>query len=223
MATAYEAYKRFLLKINKNDTNSNINISKAEFVLLYKEQKRVWLNDKLTQDSDNIKINHLAELLIKDKELVKSSNDNNSTSFILPENYFLFDSSYSLANKGQCQRPIINWLVKSKNINVLLQDSNSSPSFEYEETICILSEKKLVIYKTDFEIQKAYLSYYREPIDIDLEGYEKLDGTPSTTINPDIEDQNLEEILNRCAMEVVRNYENQEAAQMAKDRIASEN
>jgi len=32
---AIEAYQKLLLKVNKNDTNSSINISKAEFVLIF--------------------------------------------------------------------------------------------------------------------------------------------------------------------------------------------
>ena len=47
--TSLEAYKHFLLLINKNDSNTNVNISKGEFVLLFNSQKRVWLNEKLSE------------------------------------------------------------------------------------------------------------------------------------------------------------------------------
>lgn len=223
MPTALEAYQNFLIKIDKNDTNANIHISKGEFVLLYNEQRLVWLEEKLSKKGGDIDIHDLEQLLKKDAPLNKVKDDTNSSHFEMPDNYFKFDSSYSIAKKGKCERPITNWLVKSRNVNVLLNDTNSSPSFEYEETICIISEGNLVIYKGDFTILETFLNYYKEPLAIDIEGYTKIDGTPSTTINPELDSKSVNEIINRCAMEVVRNYENQEGAQLSKDRITSEN
>jgi hypothetical protein len=43
--TSVEAFKRFQLKINKNDTNTDVDINRGEFVLLYNEQKDVWLRE----------------------------------------------------------------------------------------------------------------------------------------------------------------------------------
>jgi hypothetical protein len=221
---AIELYKSFLLKINKNDTNSNISISKGEFVILYNEQKKIWLSEKIKVKSNDIDIHDLERLYVKDKEIKKSKSDNNSSYFKLPDDFYMYDSSYSLAKKEQCVRELSNWLVKPKNVNILLNDTNNSPSFEYEETICIISQNQMVVYKDTFEIEKIFLSYYKEPINIDIEGYIKFDGTLSTDINPlDLDDKSISEIINRCALETIRIYENPEGFSLAQHRIQTEN
>jgi hypothetical protein len=221
---AIELYKSFLLKINKNDTNSNISISKGEFVILYNEQKKIWLAEKIKAKNNDIDIHDLERLYIKDKEIKKSKSDNNSSYFKLPDDYYTYDSSYSVAKKEKCERELSNWLVKPKNVNVLLSDTNNSPSFEYEETICIVSQNHLVVYKDDFSIEKIFLSYYKEPVNIDIEGYIKFDGTLSTDIDPiDLDDKSISEIINRCALETIRIYENPEGFSLAQHRIQTEN
>ena len=222
--TALEAYKYFLLKLNRNDSNVNISVSKAEFVLLYNEQRYIWLKFKLKEKTPDIDIHNLSSLLVKDLKLQKNKDDDNSSLFKLPEDFTQFDSSYSIASKNKCKgRKLTNWLIKPKNISVLLLDSNMEPSFEYEETLCIISADNLVVYKKDFNIDEVYLSYYRVPRAIDIEGYTKLDGSSSSTINPDdITDDLATQIINHCVMEVSRNYENQLGAQFSKDRIINE-
>lgn len=221
---AIEAYQKLLLKINKNDTNSSINISKAEFVLIFNEQKRRWLTEKVKTDQPTIKIADLGNLLVINKPLNKIKDDANSVYFEIPLNFHTFDSSYSLASKGKCKdRPLTNWLVKSRNIPVLLQDTNNSPSFEYEETICIISEGSLVIYTDDFKITNCYLTYYKEPLDIDLAGSITSTGMTSDIDPTELNNEQIEEILNRCALEIVRNYENTEGFQLAQQRINTEN
>jgi hypothetical protein len=221
---AIELYKNFLLKINKNDTNSNISISKGEFVILYNEQKKVWLAEKVKNKSNDIDIHDLERLYVKDKEIKKSKSDSNSSHFELPVDFYIYDSSYSLAKKGKCVREIVNWLVKPRNVNILLGDTNNSPSFEYEETICIVSQNHLVVYKDEFDVNKVYISYYKEPIDIDIEGYIKFDGTMSTDIDPiDLDTKSISEIINRCAIETIRIYENPEGFGLAQNRIQTEN
>ena len=45
MIPSKELYKKFLLKINKNDTNSNVKVPISQFVLIYNEQQRLWLDN----------------------------------------------------------------------------------------------------------------------------------------------------------------------------------
>lgn len=222
--TSLEAYKYFLLKLNRNDSNVNISVSKAEFVLLYNEQRYIWLESKLKLKNPDIDIQDLGPLLVKDSKLQKSKDDDNSSIFKLPQDFMKFDSSYSIASKNKCKgRVLTNWPVKPRNISVLLLDSNMEPSFEYEETLCIVSSEGLVVYRKDFNIDEVYLSYYKLPKEIDIEGYIKLDGSSSSTINPDdLPNDLITQIVNHCVMEVSRNYENQLGAQFAKDRIINE-
>ena len=221
--TSSEAYKEFLLKLNKNDSNTNINVSKGEFVLRYNEIRLFWLAEKLKSKEDSDEIHDLSELLEEDKPLSFIKKGPRAYQFKLPTEFFNYVSSYSLATRKKCsERTLYNWLVKPRNVNTLLKDENNNPSFDYEETIAIISEDKLKVYYNDFKIDKVFLTYYREPGKIDIEGYIKLDGTYSANINPDISDSLVYEILNRIVLEVARSYENPEGYSLAADRLKQE-
>jgi len=221
--TSIEAFKSFQLKVNKNDTNTDVDINKGEFVLLYREQKDAWLKEKIEkyQSSDNVQ--DLQEVQIKRKELERLYSDVEFDVFALPDNFFNYISSYSYCSSTNCPSIIIrNIPFKPKNENMLLESTNTQPSLDFEETIVDLSDNKLFVYKKDFNIDKVFASYYRAVGDIDIEGYIKLDGTPSSNKNPDLSDTYVDEILNRCVREVIRRYENPEGFQLAQDRILAE-
>lgn len=217
--TTLQAYKKFLLKLNKNDTNTKIKISKGEFVLLFNELKRVWLDEKLDELNSSDLINELSDIYIIDTKLEKDEGKfKDKVFFKLPSDFQRTASSYSIAKKGKCIRKLYNWPKKPKNKNITLQNSNTNSSFDFEQAVTEESNFKLVVYKSDFDVLEQYLSYYREPRDIDLQGYVKIDGTQSTTINPDISDKNVDQIINRCVIEASINYENAENVQFSQLR-----
>jgi hypothetical protein len=221
--TSVEAFKRFALKINKNDTNTDIDINKGEFVLLYNEQKDIWEREKIEAYQTTIDVLDLQEVQIKHKELQLSEFGSSYDTFTLPSNFFSYINSYSYCSDEPCFDVVVRHLpIKPRNENMLLESTNTEPSLEFEETIVDLSENKLFVYKKDFSIDKTYLSYYRTVGAIDIEGYVKLDGTPSTNIDPDLSDIYVDEILNRCAKEVIRRYESPEGFQLAQERITNE-
>jgi len=221
--TSFETYKRLLLKVNKNDTNADIDISKGEFVFLFNEQAKRWLKTKLNEKESVIDVQDLAEIQVKFKKLQKLDENDSYAIFKLPTNFFNYASSYSVCSSGNCKGVrIFNFPYKPLNENMLLEDANNQPSFDFEETIVDLSEGNLFVFKKDFAVDECYLNYYRSVINIDIEGYIRLDGTQSTNIDPDIQDQYVDEVIDRCALEVIRRYENPDGFQLAKERIVTE-
>ncbi len=217
--TSAEAYKRFLLKINKNDTNEGINILPSHFVLLYNTERLLWLGDTLKNESDNIKIDRIQELIVTDEELSLSSKKDDSVNFTIPTELYRYVSSYTIADKGFCTGlKLYNFEKKPSNKTAFLADAFSKPSFDFEEVPVILGSNNLQVFFDDFEVKKAFLTYYRNPAKIDLPGYTGFDGQPSTNINPDLSDENVDEINE----EVIRQYQDAEGMQYAKDRIQSE-
>lgn len=221
--TALEAYKKFLLKLNKNDTNTKIKISKGEFVLIFNEQKRVWLHTFKKKVGTSDEITELQDLLRVDEilQLVDSKTDKDF--FKLPERYFRIQNTYSIAKKGDCERILFNFPYKPKNYNAILQNSNLEPDFDFEQTLFQVTENNLLVHKRDFEIIGQYMTYYREPVDIDLEGYIKIDGSQSKNIDPDMSDENVDRVLNLCVVEATISYENAENLQMSAQRLAINN
>jgi len=196
-----ELYKKFLIDINKNDTNTNIKINKGEFVLIFNRNLLKWLRNKIDNTNNSSKKNEIEQLLIYDKELKKIKTTENFVEFELPDDYFDIETSYSIAEKETCKRKLYNWDFKARNRNSLEQNENQNPSFEYEETLVNISNGKFLTFKTDFKILKQYLTYFKQPKFIDLEGYIKIDGTPSKNIDSDLYDIYTDEILDICVIE----------------------
>lgn len=217
--TVKEIYKRFLIKINKNDTNSNINVPKGIFVLIFNEAKDFWLENKIEETRKNSLKNHISELLVIDKELTIKDVTSKYTEFNLPEDFFDIESAYSICKRDTCMnRLVYNFDFKQRNKNALFQNENEKPSFEYQETLFNLSKNGLLVYTDNFEIQKQFISYYRRPNNIDIVGYTRFDGTPSQDIEIDLEDKHILEIINLCSLEAVTNFENGEGFQLQKQR-----
>lgn len=214
-----EAYKKLLLKVNKNDTNQNVKVSKGEFVLLFNEQKRKYLDNILAEYQDSDYIETLSDILVVDAKLNKLFEDERKAIFELPSDYYDKASSYSIASKGDCKNQvIINWHIKPKNKNLFTPNENINPSFEYRETIALLSKDGLVVFKDNFTVDEVYLSYYYEPKDLDMAGYTKVDGTPSADVQTELSDGDVEYILDRTTSEILRNYQNTEGLQFALNR-----
>ena len=101
----------------------------------------------------------------------------------------------------------------------MLQNGNQSPSFDYQETIALINNNRVSVYKDDFAVNEVYLTYYREPIDLDIAGYQKIDGSMSSDVQVDLDDKSIEEIINLTALEAVRNTESIEQNNLAQARV----
>lgn len=220
--TSSEAYEGFLIEFNRNDINSNINVSKGKFVLIYNKEAKKWLKEKLKRKLSTEEHDELSDLLVDNAELTSLQKHLNHVDFELPEDFYSLASATTLVSKQSCERLLDAWNVKPQNIQVLLRDENHKPSFDYEETILTIASKKVKVFYDGFKVKKLYFNYYRFPENIDIEGYIKLDGTPSINIDPELSDLAVGEIISRCALEATRNTENAEAFPFAKERINSE-
>lgn len=218
-----EIYKRFLLKINKNDTNDGISILPSLFVLIFNNERFRWLGEYLKNNGDNIKLDRLDGLLESDVPLVQFQVGDGWVEYTLPDNFYRHSSSYALVNKGNCTNiPFFYFEKKSLGFSANLADDSTKAHFEYEEGPCLFTNGKVKVYTDDFIIVKLLTSFYRVPNAIDIEGYTKIDGSASTNIDSELSDDNVDEIINRVAMEVIREYQDDDAAQFAKDRIGTE-
>lgn len=222
--TALEAYKRFLLKINKFDSNDEIRISKGEFVMLFNDEAKRWLNAKIGKYNNNSDIVNLLSLLVYDLPLAKQGDFDYYSSFTLPDNFFTYNDCKALVKKTGCNpiKYIYTRLINPKDSSTLYHDEFSSPSFEWEETFADIANQKINVYTKGFTVESLKISYYMNPPDIDIEGYKKINGSNSTTINPILEDVYVNEIINRCVLEALRNYNSVENYQVSLERIQSE-
>lgn len=222
--TSLEAYKRFLLKVNKNDTNRKINISKGEFVIIFNDQAAIWLKNKIEFNLKSDEMDDIEELLVTDSELKKIGDTTKSSDFEIPSDYFKYSNSYSIAKKDGCTPAILyNYEIKNKNVNFNYIDDNNDPSFDYQETFVRVANNLIRVgRKEDFTIDKCFLDYYKLPLQIDISGYKKVDGTQSVDINPNISDPLVNEIISYCATEFIRTFGQSDEFALSKDRIKTE-
>lgn len=218
MVPVNEIYKRLLLKVNKNDTNAGIPVPKPHFVLMFNSEALLWEAETL-DNGDDANLGILDVMLEPDVDLKFVKKYSDSVEFQLPENFFRISSSFSLVDKGNCKGvKIFNFEKKPLGFVATLADDFNTPSFEFEETPYVISHNKMKIYFDDFDIKKVKASFYRTPTLIDIEGYTKFDGTSSTNIDSDLTLEAVELILNRMAVELNKQYENQQGVENAKDR-----
>lgn len=223
------------LKLNKIGSNEHQNIELENKIIALRDAEINIIKTKFSEnnvykaglDSFQKRYNDLEILIEKDKFL-PLVNDNNplkswsaSLDLLKPE-YMLGipGSEYILADKGSCKNnPLVVNLVRH-DIHATLKNSNTSPSFEYQEVPGVISGHRFQIF-TDgtFTPRKFYLWYVRYPRKVDFEGYTHFNGSPSTTINSELPYYLKEEITDIAVRNLAIATENQSAVQGSQIKI----
>lgn len=216
--TSEDLYYNFQLIANKNASLKNVHIPRANFVKMYNREALYWLSDYIFKHSSTEDVHDLSDLLVEDENLSFLSKTENKYYYKIPENYFAFVNSWSEAKRKKCINKVINYLQKPKEILPLLDFQ--SPSFDFEESICNITEKKLAVFVDDYQLNNTYLSYYITPENIDLEGSTDINtGLPSTTVNQSLGDFYQFQILDRVALEFAREFDNNNQVNILQNKI----
>ena len=90
----------------------------------------------------------------------------------LPANYLQWKRVDVTAKKGCCDdRRMSVYLAEEGNLNQLLFDNAKKPSFEWAETFATLKSNKVNVYtNNEFDISSGALTYYRQPIRVEIQG-----------------------------------------------------
>ncbi len=168
------------------------------------------------------------EILIEKDQFLELKNDNNplkswsaDLSLLTPQ-YMLGvpGSEYMLANKVSCLNHTIEVRqVRHGDVNRVLQNTNTSPSFEYQQVPGTISGHKYQIY-TDgtFTPTKLYLWYVRYPVKVDQEGYTHFDGSDSQVVNSELPYYLKDELVDIAVRNLALSTENQGAVQASQIR-----
>lgn len=221
--TIQEAYLRSLQKNEQNLANGGIKLDPGRFVLLFNEAQdrliRYYLNRK-----DDETIRSIQTLLVYWKSLNKINHidDPESTSFDLPDDYLWFSNIKGAFSYKGCEvGDFVIWEAKNENVHELLGDDNNKPSFDYRETFYTIGDGKVVVYEDGFRTDEVRMTYYRNPVRVDLAGYINAAGDRSTDIDPELPDPLVEEILDMVAKQFNLNENELSRYRMDKDNVAS--
>lgn len=141
----------------------------------------------------------------------------------LPSKYFIPISIYALGNTDCCKDRMIGIIniIKHADLPETLNDTNWTPSFAYQETVCTISNNQIFLYsdsENSFTLDSLYISYLRYPKPIDVAGYIHLDGTPSVTQDCELPDYLEDELVDLAVQELAMATENQNAVQFTQLR-----
>ena len=221
--TIQEAYLRSLQKNEQNLANGGIKLDPGRFVLLFNEAQdrliRYYLNRK-----DDETIRSIQTLLVYWKSLNKINHidDPESTSFSLPDDYLWFSNIKGSFYYNGCEvGDFVMWEAKNENVHELLGDDNNRPSFDYRETFYTIGDGKVVVYEDGFRTDEVRMTYYRNPVRVDLAGYINAAGERSTDIDPELPDPLVEEILDMVAKQFNLNENELQRYRFDKDNVAS--
>lgn len=149
---------------------------------------------KRYEDLENLVQPHqYLDLTITDNILNKYSS---SLEGLTPK-YLLYVNIKCLSSNAYCTDISLDVnMVKHSDIGVLINNSNYKPSFEYRETLATISKGSIEIYSDGtFTPTKALVSYITYPLEFDVSGYEKLDGTQSKDQDSNLPDYLINEII----------------------------
>lgn len=166
--TAEQIEQSILIQLQANGTTDKIQTSRSRIAVTYNRvQNQIveFLIDK--SDDDN---RYLQKIKVLNKKLTKDTTGDKLDSFNNPSDYFDFINIEAFASKDTCKNQRLNLdEIKGGNKNSLLTDEFSKPSFKFRESLYIIAEDKVNIYKEDFTIDKVYMDYYRYPKQMTLQ------------------------------------------------------
>lgn len=163
-------------RLNKLDSQDYDNITCWQVVEAFNKAQVEWVRRQLhgsnpVQEGDEQSTRRkddLQKLLIR--EPIASVKKDAYYEGTIPENYLQWKRVDIYANKECCdKRRMTVYLAEEGNLNQLLRDKAKQPSFDWAETFATLINNTVHLYtNNEFEIEDAYLTYYRQPIKIQI-------------------------------------------------------
>ena len=193
--TTIELYTYVKDLVNRNSTGKGADLSKGLFVKYYNTSSKKYVTYLLNNRNDDV-LRSISNLrTVVEIEEVDSNSKYNEYAF--PGDYLDFINVTAKFKGDYCPQGLRSQImkeVKPEEIDLYYNDPFNEPSIKHAESLYNLSGKGIFIYKKGFEIEDVNLYYYRNPQEIDIEGYKHEDGEVSTTIDPDLSDQALLEV-----------------------------
>lgn len=167
--TFEESYQKYLILSEANGTTDKLSTDKGRYAVKYNiAQNKVieWFIENNATDESR----YLQSIKVPYEKLELSSTKEDYASFSLPNNYFEFIDLKLHGSKGNCKEQLFKTReVKGENVNTYFIDPNLDPSFKHRETFYTISKDAVQAYKKDFAIDKLELSYYKYPVQVELE------------------------------------------------------
>lgn len=146
----------------------------------------------------------------------------------IPTNFLRWKRISARATSECCTdpRPLIIYLAEEANVDVLLRDDFKQPNFEWAETFATIENNRLQIYTNDlFDIVDAKLTYYRQPVHIQIAGTtDPYTGLISAAdVQSEFKDDLIELFIDECAKIIAGDIESMNQVQRATQAVENNN
>jgi hypothetical protein len=167
-------------RLNKLSSNDYDNIECWQIVEAYNKGRRDWcrrnlhgLNIVKEGDEASKRRKDDLQILLTESGTVLGNSKDGFIEYSIPGDYLEWKRVSANATNDCCHegRRMMIYLVEEGNLDELLRDYNKKPSFEWGETFATLKDGNFRIYtNNEFVIYNVNLSYYRQPVNIQIQG-----------------------------------------------------
>jgi hypothetical protein len=206
-------------RLNKLASNDYDNIECWQIVEAFNKAQTEWVRRQLHgnnmyREGDEMSKRRIDDLqpLLNEFTLAGSITDTYFESTGIPINYMEYKRITAYATSKCCPEPRLMtvYLSEEANVDLIFRDALKRPDYEWGETFCTWIGNKVRVYKRDFDISKVILTYYRQPVLIEIAGCQNpYDGTTTVTdIICEFKDDIVEVLLDEAASLIAGDIEN---------------
>ena len=222
-------------RLNKLDSSDYDNIEAWQLIEAFNKGQVTWCRRQLhgtnaKQEGDEQSKRRIDDLqrLLKEKDMPLTMNDTYFISQELPDDYFEWKRISVTAVDKCCDDPrkMVIYLAEEANLDELLRDDIKKPSFAWAESFCTLKNNKIRVFtNNEFEINDAILSYYRQPVRIQIAGiqdpYNQL--VSAIDVECEFKDDIVEVLVDEAVKILAGDIESVNQRQIATNEVESNN
>lgn len=222
-------------RLNKLDSDDFDNIEKGSILEGFNKGAVAWcrrtlhgLNIKQTGDEQSKRRIDDLQVLLEPKPVNLVKKDGYYESELLPDDYMEWKRISAKAKDDCCDepRPLVITLAEEANVDQVNRDHLKQPSFEWGETYCTLINNRVHIHTNNkFEVLDAILTYYRQPIRIEVSGVANIyTGAISTAdVESEFKDDIIELFIDEAAKIIAGDIESFNQQQTASQQVEGNN
>ena len=223
MLTSNDVLNKYKARLNKSDSSDYDNLWKYQVEEtfnkgIYEIIRRLKRGKNATQEGDEDTLDRIDDLQVLLTSKLMSVDENVSffETNMLPKEYLYYKRVTPYVTKNNCKKiRIKSYLREEANVDVLLSDWDSQPSFDFEETFNTVVGNKIRIYHNkDFKVEEVLLTFYKKPRYIPFDGREII-----LEFKDDLSEMMIDEGIKIMSGDL----EIQSAQQLAKQRIEENN
>lgn len=172
MLTTFDVISKYKARLNKSDSEDFDNLWLYQVEETYNKGineviRKLKEGKTQQQDGDESTSNRVDDLqvLLKDKILSVGQYPFFAETAVLPTDYLYYKRLTPFVTKGTCKKvKIKSHLKEEANVDDLLTNYDTQPSFEFEETFnTLINNRSRIYHNNDFKVEEALLVYYKQP------------------------------------------------------------